>query len=118
MPSVANKAVLIQLGVFLAENNVRRNIAAFNVNVPSLNSEVNERAFNIQPTASSTYTSITNSSILLIRTSIPLTAVLVTPSGTLNITINSLFVFTAGTTSIALTNPSTTDVAQVSVVQC
>jgi hypothetical protein len=39
---MANKAVLLDLGVFIADNNVRRNVASLRVNAQSVNGEVRQ----------------------------------------------------------------------------
>lgn len=74
MPTVS-RAVLLNVGVFLADNNIRRSVASFALNYATTDASANVTHVTVQP--GSTYTFmpvVTPSSILVVQTSLPLVA--------------------------------------------
>lgn len=114
---MSNKAVLLDLGVFIADNNVRRNVASLRVNAQSLNGEVNTRDTNVLPDGGTfSYTSIPDNSLTLIKASKPVTADINQGSTTYTVVINSLYVTTDAITGVVLTNDGD-DPSQVLIIQ-
>lgn len=114
---MSNKAVLLDLGVFIADNNVRRNVASLRVNAQSANGEVNTRDTNVLPSGGTfTYTSIPDNSMTLIKVSKPVTADINQGSTTYSVVINSLYVTTDAITGVVLTNDGV-DPSQVFIIQ-
>ncbi len=113
---MSNKAVLLDLGVFIADNNVRRNIASLRVNAQSTNGEVNTRDTNVLPSGIFSYTSIPDNSLTLIKVSKPVTADINQGSSSYTVIINSLYVTTDAIEGIVLTNDGS-DPSQVFIIQ-
>ena len=114
---MSNKAVLLDLGVFIADNNVRRNVASLRVNAQSVNGEVNTRDTNVLPTGGIfSYTSIPDNSMTLIKVSKPVTADINQGSSSYTVVINSLYVTTDVIEGVVLTNDGA-DPSQVFIIQ-
>ncbi len=90
---MANKAILLQLGVFLADNNVRRNIANYGVNAQSSDGSVVQTDTNVLPTGGVyTFTALATNGLTIIKTTKPLTAEVEQGPTTYTTEINSIFV--------------------------
>lgn len=114
---MANKAVLLNIGVFLADNNVRRNIASFLVNAQSAEAEVNQRDTNVLPEGTYTYESVPDNSLTVIKTSRPLTAEVNQGSTSFEIVINSVMILNDAIEGIVFTNEDEDNPAQLSIIQ-
>lgn len=114
---MANKAVLLDLGVFIADNNVRRNVASLRVNAQSVNGEVNTRDTNVLPDGGTfSYTSIPDNSLTLIKVSKPVTADINQGSTSYTVVISSMYVTTDAIEGVVLTNDGV-DPSQVLIIQ-
>lgn len=114
---MADKAILLDLGVFLADNNVRRNIATVRVNAQSTNGDVNQRDTNVLPGGSYSYTSLTPNKLTVIKASKPVLAEINQGSTSYSVVINSLYVTSDAFTSLVLNNSSISEPSQVTIIQ-
>lgn len=114
---MANKSILVDLGVYLADNNVRRNIADFRVNSGSIDSAVAQVDTNVLPAGSYSFTGVPNNVLTVVRTTKPLVANVNQGSTSFAMTVNSLLVLTDEIAGITFQNDGT-DPAQLLVIQC
>ena len=121
MPSLQNKALLVRLEADLAQNNVRRNILSFRVNVQSLSNNVAEQSVILQPGQVWTFPVVLNNSITIARALYAANALPITVNaqnaGFYAFTLNSLWVHTDNLVSLTFTNPDPTNAAQLYVSQ-
>lgn len=121
MPTVANKALLLELNVSMVDNNIRRGILQVVANVQSDQSEAVERSKTIEPTANWVFSSLAVNSCTVIRAQNgPVTLVITRPApynDTITVKVNSLFVLTDLVGNIQITNPSATKAVLVRVIQ-
>lgn len=114
---MADKAVLLDMGVFIADNNVRRNIASFRVNSPSLNGDVAQRNTNVLPDGGTwAYTSVPDNLLTVIKVSKPVQAEINQGSTSYAIVINSIFVLSDMFDDLVLTNLGS-EPSQVALIQ-
>lgn len=110
-------AVLLDAQVFIAENNIRRNVATFRANAQSTDGSAATRDANVADSGGVfTYTSIPDNSMTIIKTSKPLVAEVNLGATQFTITINSVFVMSDEVTEIVFTNNGT-EIAQLLIVQ-
>jgi hypothetical protein len=120
MPSPSTKAVLLNLGVFQADSNIRRNLLSLTYNFSSPTASVLQNSFTLLPGESTVInTPMAVSVVTLISTSSALNAsiVLAAPDPGYSIPISKLHLIDADVRQLTLTNTSSTDSAKVNIVQ-
>jgi hypothetical protein len=119
MPTAITKAILLNLGAFLADNNIRRNVSSltYNYNSPAGNVVVNQMTVN--PGETFTWNSpMSPSAVTVISTTSPLTiSVTLRPSGSYATKANKLHIVDDDVGQVVLTNPSTTVPARLIIIQ-
>lgn len=122
--TLPQKAVLLDLRVFLADNNLRRNTSAFSVNYGSVADDVSMNSFSLGPTVSKTLTPPNPCAVTVLRTSAQVVvsttlrpANVGDPPKVNTFTVTQLFVIDTDIESITVTNPSATVTAKVIVQQ-
>lgn len=114
---MANKSLLVDLNVFIADNAVRRALATFRVNAQSADADVNTRDTNVLPDGGTfNYTSIPDNTMTIIKTTKPLTAEIDQGSTSFAVVINSILVLSDEIESIVFTNDGE-DAAQLTIIQ-
>jgi hypothetical protein len=121
MPT-ASKAVLLNLGVMLADTNIRRSIGAFTYNFTSPTASVQTNSFTISPGDSIIINTMAAvSAFSMISTNFPLTCSFVFgPSSGISdyaLPVSRLHLVDSDVRQIVLQNTSTTDSAKVNVIQ-
>lgn len=118
MPSTNNRALLVELTVFLAENNIRRGVAKFAVNAQASDSAYQEESRNLAPLGAYTYTCIDPNAMTILRASRPV-SVTITKGADVweTFNVNSIFVFSDSFTSMVVTNLSATDSTNLTLLQ-
>jgi hypothetical protein len=111
-------AALVNVSVFIADNNIRRNVADFRANAQSADGSVSTRDANIAASGGTlTYTSLPSNSMTVIKvTGGPVTAEINQGSTSFSVVINSLFVISDEFVGLVLTNDGV-DPVQVSIIQ-
>jgi hypothetical protein len=118
MPSTNNRALLLELTAFLAENNIRRGVLSCAVNAQALASAYQEESRNIAPSGTYTYTSLSPNSMIVMRVSKPVRLTITKASVVwVPFMVNSLFVFSDSFDSVVIANLSTTDTSNVTLLQ-
>lgn len=117
MPSTNNQALLLDLQVFLATNNIRRGVLSVAINAATESNNFVEQTIDVAASGTKTYTCLTGNVCTVIRTSIPINVVVTKGIATFSFTINSLFVFTDSIDQILFTNPDATNIATLRLVQ-
>lgn len=119
MPS-NTKAVLLNLGVFTADNNLRRNVSTLAYNFTSPTASVMTNNFTLFPGESSTLnTPMSISALTLLTTTSELTVNIIPRTGTpYTLTVAKLHLVDSDIAQVVLTNPSSTESARVTVIQC
>ena len=118
MPSLSNRAMLLELTVYLAENNIRRSVMTAAINVQTTDQEVLERSKTIAALASWTFESLSANRATVIRAiGGPIRAVITKGTETWTTVVNSLFVITDEIGNIKFENQSTERDVQVRVMQ-
>lgn len=118
MPSVANRALLTELTVYLAENNIRRGVLTVGTNSQADEEGVFERSVVLQPGQTFELDCIVNNKFTVIRVTKPVGASLITGTETHNFNIHNLFVLSDNFTSMVLTRPADAlDATQVRIIQ-
>jgi len=114
---MADKAVLLDLGVYVADNNVRRSVASFRVNSQSANGDVSQRDTNVLPDGGTwAFTSIPDNLLTVIKVSKPVLAEINQGSTSFSLVINSLYVMSDAFDDLLLTNLGS-EPSQVSLIQ-
>jgi hypothetical protein len=119
------KAVTLDIRTFLADNNIRRNVAAFSINYGSQSESVSQSSFVLAASAIRTIASqIDPCVVTVLQTSIPLSVnVTVKPTDPLlpltvfTVVVSKLLILDSNVQSLTLTNLSTTETAKVSLQQ-
>ena len=121
MPSQTNQALLLQLDVFLAENNIRNGVLSVATNSASPGNTFLERSLDVPANGTKVFTCEPGNSCLVVRALKPVTATITRTVGLVTTTsvivINSLLVLSDYCTSISFANANTTDVATLRIVQ-
>lgn len=117
-----SKALLINLGVYLADNNIRRNLATFTFNFTSPTASVSRNDFTLNAGETLTLnTSMAESVFHCIQTNVALNATvnfsLASGIASYNVPIRKLYIIDADARQIVLTNTSLTDSAKVTIFQ-
>lgn len=118
MPAIT-KAVLLNLGVFLAEDGLRRNVGSFAYNFTSPTASVNTNSFTLLPLEVFTWVTPMASSVLtLVSANGPLDlALTLRPAGGYSLTASRLHVCDSDVGQLVITNTSTTLPVQLTIVQ-
>lgn len=117
MPSTNNRALLMNLEVFLADNNIRRGILSAAANVQSVTNNFVEQTLDVAPNSTNSFTCALTSQCLVIRVTKPVNVVMTRGEESLSFTINSLFVFTDTSDLLEFTNLSLTEISTVKLIQ-
>lgn len=118
MPSTNNRALLLELTAFLAENNIRRGVLNCAVNAQAEAAAYQEESRNIGPSSSYTYTSLSPNSMFVMRVTKPVRLTITKASvAWVAFVVNSLFVFSDSFDSVVIANQSTTDSSNVTILQ-
>ena len=119
MPSMSDRALLMELNVNMVENHIRRGVLSVAANIQSTDQEVIERSKTIQPDDDWTFESLTVNKGTIIRAQNgPINAVITKGLETWTLVINSLFVITDEVGDIVFSNPDTaTKAVLVRVIQ-
>ena len=104
MPSSNNKALLLQLEVFIADNNIRNAAFTAVANVQATDATITEQSFLVKASTIKLFTSLVVNRATIIRVSKPLEVTLTTDTGSLVTSIASLFVHTGPLVSILFNN--------------
>ncbi len=104
-----SKAVLLNVGAFLADNNVRRNVGAFTYNFPSPTAAVDTRHASINPGEVLSWTSQMNpSAVTFLNCSSPLNVSLNLGDGTsMALVVNKVLVLDSDVRSLVIENTGT-----------
>jgi hypothetical protein len=119
MPSINNRALLLDLTAFIAENNIRRGVLTVATNTLSTGEGILERSMILDPTATTTLQGLTGNQATVIKTNVPLNVTLWLAQGegeNVQFVINTLFVWTDAIDHIDMTNSSLTDQASVRIL--
>lgn len=119
------KAVLLNVGAFLSDNNIRRSIGAFSYNFTSPTGAVSNQSFSLQPLATLTITTpMSTSSVTILHVSGPLNTVVslradsAYPSArNYSISVRRVHLIDSDVGQIVITNPSTTTAVNISLIQ-
>jgi hypothetical protein len=117
MPAVS-KAVLLNIGAFLADNNIRRNVGSFTYNYPSQTASVVTHFLTLNPSETTTWvTPMASSALTFLSCNGPLSAsVTLRPSGGYDLEVNRLHIVDSDVGQLVLTNPGTSAV-NVAIIQ-
>ena len=120
--SSTSKAILVNLGVFIADNNVRRNVANSSHNFTSPTASTSTNAFTLLPGETlSLSTSMSESSVTIITCNSTVTCDFTFSSSSgvspYSVPVGSLHVVHADVRSIVISNSSTTTASAVMVIQ-
>lgn len=124
MSQILNRALMFNIGVFVANNNIRRSLQAFTHNYQTPDGSVDVKTKTVPAGQSFTYTPDSGTTVLLIETSAPVQAnvtlgAVVTPSrpSVSYLTfIKQCQLIDDVVTSVTFTNPGTTPL-QLTLVQ-
>jgi len=124
MSQILNRALMVNIGVFVANNNIRRSLHAFTHNYQMPDGSVDVKTKTLAAGASYTYTPDSATTVLLVETTAPVQAqvtlgALTTPART-SVSyltfIKQCLMLDDAVTSIVFTNTST-DPLQLTLVQ-
>jgi hypothetical protein len=117
MPAVS-KAVLLNVGAFLADNNIRRSVGAFTYNYVSANANVVTNFLTLNPGETITWaTPMPQSSVSFLSCNGPVDmSVTLRPSGGYAIQVKKLHIVDSDVSQLVLTNPGASAV-NVSIIQ-
>lgn len=117
MPSTNNQALLLDLQVFLANNNIRRGVLSVAINATSVSNHYVEQTIDVPANDNKRFTCAVGNVCTIIRTTKPITVLLTHGADTSTFVINSLFVFTDTVDLLQFVNNSPTDVATLRLLQ-
>ncbi len=125
MPSLANKALLCELSVFVADNAIRRGVLLTTTNNQSGNNSVSDISTTIAPSTSVGLSPLPANGMTVLRaTGGPVTVTIKfgdpALAGSLTavtFTISNVFVASTQIASLTVANPSTTDNVQLRAIQ-
>lgn len=119
MPSMSDRALLMELNVLMVENHIRRGVLSVAANIQASEQEVIERSKTIQPNESWTFESLdVNKGTIIRAQNGPINATITKGLETWTTVINSLFVVTDELGDIVFSNPNTaTKAVLVRVIQ-
>lgn len=104
MPSTNNKALLLQLEVFIADNNIRNSAFTVVANAQATDATVTEQSFLIKSGDTKMIASLAVNKATVIRVSKPLPVTITNAGGSFVTSIDSLFVHTGPITSLLFEN--------------
>jgi hypothetical protein len=121
MPS-ATKAVIFNVGCFLADNNIRRNIATLSLNYTSATAGQVNSYLTINPGETQTWTtpsSLNPSAVTLINTTGNLDCSFTFNDGTLSyeLVVQKMHLVDRSVSQVVITNPSVSQIVQVLIIQ-
>lgn len=124
--TTVTRALQVNLGVFSANNNIRRSLAAFDANYVTANGQINFGTQTINPGSSWAYSPQVGSSGLVVQCSLPIRAdisvgsvtvgTFTRPAGQFTTVINALHLLDDNVTGVVFYNPQSEPVT-VNVVQ-
>lgn len=117
MPSINNQALLVNLEVYLANNNIRRGILNVSVNAPAAGNQCVEQSFDIVPSSSLNYTCVLNNSFTIIRVTKPVTVTLIIGLQTLVFKVTSIFVYSDKIDALTITNDVVAETVTLRLIQ-
>lgn len=118
MPSTNNRALLLELTAFLAENNIRRGVLSVAVNAQSEGNAYEEKSRNVAASSSFTYTALVPNSLIVMRVTKPVRLTITKASvAWLPFMVNSLWVFSDAFDSVVIANLSSTEASNVTLLQ-
>lgn len=117
MPAVS-KAVLLNVGAFLSDNNIRRSVGAFSYNFASASANVVTNFFTLNPGETVSWlTPMAESSITFLSCNGELDlSVVLRPSGGYSLGVKKLHIVDSDVGQLTLTNPGVSAV-NVSIIQ-
>lgn len=117
--AAVTKAVLLNIGAFLADNNVRRNVGAFSYNFTSPTANLVTNYLSLNPGDTITWnTPMTSSVFTMLSCNGNLTVSFTfRPSGSYNLTVGKVHIVDSDVGQMVITNPSATAVVNVSLIQ-
>lgn len=104
MPGINNKALLLQLEVFIADNNIRSAAFTAVANAQATDGTITEQTFLVKSGDSKTFACLNVNKATIIRVSKPLAVTITNMTGSFVTSIDSLFVHTGQITSISFAN--------------
>jgi hypothetical protein len=116
MPSIKNKALLLNVDVFLAENNIRRGISSFAVNAQAEDQAFREQSLIVPANTTKTYASLHPNTLTVVRTTKPLQVTMQRGEDASSFVINSIWIFSSAFDALVMNNEGSED-AQVFIVQ-
>ena len=119
MPTANTKAILLNLGAFLADNNVRRNVQSLTYNYNSPSANVVQTQLTLNPGETFTWSSpMSPSAVTVISCTSPLNlSVTLRPTGSYAARVNKLHIIDDDVGQLVLTNPSTTTISRLILIQ-
>lgn len=121
------RSVLVNLGIFSADNGVRRSVGSFSKNYLTANGGVTVIYQNLLPGDTYTFTPTATAACIVLDTTGPLTvdvnqAAVLTgvnarPVGSYSVVVNQSLLIDDPTTGLVITNKSTTDAVRISLIQ-
>lgn len=126
MAQILNKAVLLNVGAFVANNNIRRSVASFAANYQSVSGATVDSSSTILPGATYTYTPISPCAVLTLGTSGIVIADITLAGVTVPVTrtqvtyrqiVTQLLVLDDTVSQVVLTNPDTVNPVSITIVQ-
>lgn len=107
MPTLSDRALLLELSLFSVDNNIRRGILTVAANIPATDSAMLESSRVLSPGESWTFSSLSVNKGTVIRTQGgPINLEVANATETWTMTINSLFVVTSPLGDLTFTNPA------------
>lgn len=117
MPSTNNRALLLQLEAFVADNNIRRGLFTVVANAQATDSNMIEQTFAIEAQSSRSFTCLTVNTATVIRASRPVKFKFKIDQTEVEGVINSLFVYTGPLTEIELSVDADQPTSQIRILQ-
>ena len=119
------KALLLDIRMFLADNNIRRNVSAFSINYGSTSENISQSSFTLAPAASRVFPSPADPCVVtVLQTSLPLTVQVsvketdpLLPLTVFTVVVSKLLILDSNVQSLTVTNLSATDIAKVTLQQ-
>lgn len=110
------KALLLNLGIYVADNNIKRARGSWVFNIASPGQNIQDEYFSIAASGTYTWTPRVGNVASVLITDKPLTAVVTTPLAiSYTLTLSQLWIVDYSLQTVAFTNQSTTDTAHLSI---
>ena len=117
MPSTNNRALLLQLEAFMADNNIRRGLFTVVANAQATDSNVIEQTFAIEPNTSRAFVCLPTNTATVIRASKTVKIKMKINQVDVEGDINSLFVYTGPLEEIELSVNLGQPTSQIRILQ-